>query len=314
MVTNDLEAAFAQISADLSQQYILSYYPADDRGDGRFRTISVRVATRANMRVRARRGYYPRRPNDRFSNNAQPAGLSEPVINQNSAAMQTRAVQIAPAPTDILPALSSSNISTPEKNGDSAPLRSRRKGPTDSGDDPAETSSNVKAASAAESEPVIKGGAVTTIASEPTTSPPKPVASPTPTPSPSAPPSSAASPAASKSTPPASETAKTSQSQTAKPIRDIPFNAGVINGKAISLPKPQYPSNARTMRAEGLVTVEVLLDEEGKVLSAKAVDGNVALRQAAINAARLARFSPTLLAGQPVKVTGVITYKFTLAQ
>jgi Ca-activated chloride channel family protein len=314
MVTNDLEAAFAQISADLSHQYILSYYPADDRGDGRFRTISVRIATRANMRVRARRGYYPRRPNDRFSNNTQPAGLSEPVINQNNAAMQTRAVQRAPAPTDNLPALSSSNISTPEKSGDSAPLRSRRKGPTDSGDDATETGSNVKAVSTVESEPVIKGGAVTTRASEPTAPPPKPVASPTPTPSPSAPPSSAASPAASKSTPPASDTAKTSQSQTAKPIRDVPFNAGVINGKAISLPKPQYPPNARTMRAEGLVTVEVLLDEEGKVLSAKAVDGNAVLRQAAINAARLARFSPTLLAGQPVKVTGVITYKFTLAQ
>ena len=171
---------------------------------------------------------------------------------------------------------------------------------------------NVKAVSAVQSEPVIKGDAVTTRASEPTPSPPKPVASPTPTPSPSAPPSSAASPAASKSTPPASETTKTSQSQTAKPIRDIPFNAGVINGKAISLSKPQYPPNARTMRAEGLVTVEVLLDEEGKVISAKAVDGNAVLRQAAINAARLARFSPTLLAGQPVKVTGVITYKFSL--
>src|SRR5207253_2828854 len=114
--------------------------------------------------------------------------------------------------TDNLPALSSSNISTPEKSGDSAPLRSRRKGPTDSGDDTAETSSNVnvKAVSTVESQPVIKGDVGTTRASEPTPSPPQPVASPTPTPSPSAPPSSAASPAASKSTPPASETAKTS--------------------------------------------------------------------------------------------------------
>jgi hypothetical protein len=67
--TNDLDTAFSQISADLAQQYILSYYPTDERADGRFRTISVRIATRPNMRVRARRGYYPRRPNDRFSYN-----------------------------------------------------------------------------------------------------------------------------------------------------------------------------------------------------------------------------------------------------
>jgi len=68
------------------------------------------------------------------------------------------------------------------------------------------------------------------------------------------------------------------------------------------------------MRVEGTVTVEVLLDEEGKVVSARAADGNTILRQAAVNAARLARFSPTILAGKPVKVAGVIMYKFSLGQ
>lgn len=57
--TADLDKAFAQISADLAQQYVLSYYPTDDRRDGRFRTISLRVTTRPNLRVRARKGYYP---------------------------------------------------------------------------------------------------------------------------------------------------------------------------------------------------------------------------------------------------------------
>jgi TonB family protein len=63
-----------------------------------------------------------------------------------------------------------------------------------------------------------------------------------------------------------------------------------------------------------VVTVEVLLDEQGKVISARALDGNPFLRQAAVNAARLARFSPTILSGQPVKVAGVITYRFNLEQ
>src|SRR5207237_785890 len=59
--TSDLPAAFAHISADLAQQYVLSYYPDDERRDTRFRTISLRITTRPGMRVRARRGYYPRR-------------------------------------------------------------------------------------------------------------------------------------------------------------------------------------------------------------------------------------------------------------
>ena len=56
----DLDAAFAQIAADLAQQYVLSCYASDDQPDGRFRTISLRVLTRPGARVRARRGYYAR--------------------------------------------------------------------------------------------------------------------------------------------------------------------------------------------------------------------------------------------------------------
>jgi Ca-activated chloride channel family protein len=67
--TSDLDVAFAQISADLAQQYVLSYYPNEERRDNLFRTISVRVVTRPNLRVRARKGYYPRKV-ERFSGNA----------------------------------------------------------------------------------------------------------------------------------------------------------------------------------------------------------------------------------------------------
>ncbi len=56
--TDDLDRAFAQVAADLSQQYILSYYPSDEPADGRFRLIAVRVLNKPNVRVRARRGYY----------------------------------------------------------------------------------------------------------------------------------------------------------------------------------------------------------------------------------------------------------------
>jgi Ca-activated chloride channel family protein len=56
----ELSDAFTQIAADLSQQYVLSYYPdsAEPR-DGRFRSFTLNVKTRPNLRVRTRKGYYP---------------------------------------------------------------------------------------------------------------------------------------------------------------------------------------------------------------------------------------------------------------
>jgi Ca-activated chloride channel family protein len=56
--TNELDMAFQQIAADLAHQYVLSYYPGDERRDGRFHVIDLRVRSRKDVRVRARRGYY----------------------------------------------------------------------------------------------------------------------------------------------------------------------------------------------------------------------------------------------------------------
>src|SRR5215213_594934 len=89
-----------------------------------------------------------------------------------------------------------------------------------------------------------------------------------------------------------------------------PISGGVLNGKAISLPKPAYPPIARAAHASGTVVVQVLIDENGSVVSAHAVSGHPLLQGAAVGAARQARFSPTKLSGQPVKVTGVIQYNF----
>ena len=88
------------------------------------------------------------------------------------------------------------------------------------------------------------------------------------------------------------------------------ISGGVLNGKATSLPKPPYPPAARAVRAAGAVSVQVLIDESGSVVSASAVSGHPLLRAAAVQAARGARFSPTMLSGQAVKVSGVITYNF----
>ncbi|HEV2828583.1 MAG TPA: TonB family protein [Pyrinomonadaceae bacterium] len=93
-----------------------------------------------------------------------------------------------------------------------------------------------------------------------------------------------------------------------------PVSGGVLNGTAISLPSPAYPETAKRLRMSGLVTVEVVVDEIGKVISATATSGPMHLREAAVQAALRARFSPTKLSGQPVKVSGMINYKFALSQ
>jgi protein TonB len=88
------------------------------------------------------------------------------------------------------------------------------------------------------------------------------------------------------------------------------ISKGVVNGSAVSLPVPPYPAAARAVRASGAVNVQVEINESGSVTSASAVSGHPLLRRAAEQAARRARFRPTLLSGQAVKVSGVIVYNF----
>jgi TonB family protein len=85
---------------------------------------------------------------------------------------------------------------------------------------------------------------------------------------------------------------------------------GVVNGRAISLPKPEYPGSLRGSRVGGTVNVQVIISEDGHVSSAGAVTGHPDLAENSVKAACKARFTSTLLSGQPVKVSGIITYNF----
>ncbi len=96
------------------------------------------------------------------------------------------------------------------------------------------------------------------------------------------------------------------------PKKPSVVSGGVLNGKAISKPTPTYPAIAKAARQQGTVTVQILVDESGKVVSATAVNGPPLLRQAAVQGAFQTRFSPTTLSGQAVKVSGTITFNFTL--
>jgi len=89
------------------------------------------------------------------------------------------------------------------------------------------------------------------------------------------------------------------------------ISAGALDKRATNLPKPPYPPVARAAKASGPVVVQVTVDENGKVTSAKAVSGHPLLRPAAEAAARQATFLPAIVGGNYVKVSGTITYEFS---
>lgn len=97
---------------------------------------------------------------------------------------------------------------------------------------------------------------------------------------------------------------------TPAPKKPATQSMGVLNGKATSLPKPNYPAAAKAVNAAGQVSVQILIDENGNVVSANAVSGHPLLKASAEAAARNARFSPTMLSGEPIKIKGVIIYNF----
>jgi tetratricopeptide (TPR) repeat protein len=86
----------------------------------------------------------------------------------------------------------------------------------------------------------------------------------------------------------------------------------VVNAKALLLPKPVYPIEARMRRLLGMEKVKIIVDENGDVLSARSVCGKTILGMTSEKAALKAKFSPTFLNGKVIKTSGIITYNFIL--
>lgn len=96
------------------------------------------------------------------------------------------------------------------------------------------------------------------------------------------------------------------------PKNRTPVSIGVVNSKAKTLVTPAYPAAAKMVKAQGAVNVQVVIDEQGNVISAVAASGNPLLRASAVQAAKQSKFTPTLLSNVPVRATGVIIYNFKL--
>jgi TonB family protein len=108
-----------------------------------------------------------------------------------------------------------------------------------------------------------------------------------------------------------SQPQKQQQPETSSQAKAVePTEGGILNSKALNLPAPTYPAEARRVHAFGEVQVKVIVDETGKVISAEAAFGPESLRQAAVDAAKRAKFAPTVVGGVTVKVVGILTYDF----
>jgi TonB family protein len=96
------------------------------------------------------------------------------------------------------------------------------------------------------------------------------------------------------------------------PLLDNPeiVPESVSQSRAITKVKPDYPQAAKKMNATGTVEVEVVISETGFVVEATAISGHLALRSAAVEAARKWVFEPATLYGAPVKVKSVLTFVF----
>jgi TonB family protein len=89
-----------------------------------------------------------------------------------------------------------------------------------------------------------------------------------------------------------------------------PVEMGDLNAKAVTLPKAVYSEEAKRLKVSGKVNVRVVVDENGKVVSALAMNGPAPLREAAETAARGAIFNPSVVDGITVRITGILTFEF----
>jgi TonB family protein len=89
------------------------------------------------------------------------------------------------------------------------------------------------------------------------------------------------------------------------------INVGSLLDRATQKVSPNYPAMAKSAHVTGVVSVYLEVDEKGGVASVNRTDGPQLLRQAAVDAARKWKFKPTVVDGQPVRVSGFINFNFT---
>jgi TonB family protein len=112
-------------------------------------------------------------------------------------------------------------------------------------------------------------------------------------------------------TPVSGDLSQAEEPPAAPPTKDLEMVPESVSlSRAITKVKPTYPPTAKKMNATGAVEVEITISEVGFVVEATAISGHLALRSAAVEAARKWVFKPAILNGEPVRVKSVLTFVF----
>jgi TonB family protein len=118
-------------------------------------------------------------------------------------------------------------------------------------------------------------------------------------------------PTASESSPATGSSPANASANSSAGDDQFPLTGGPLAGTELNLPKPQYPSSAKSKGISGTISVVVRVNRAGKVISWRTGEGDSQLRAAALKAAKQATFSPAKLPGKG-EVVGTITYSFKL--
>ena len=97
-------------------------------------------------------------------------------------------------------------------------------------------------------------------------------------------------------------------------LQRVPVTSTIEAAKLISRVQPVYPSLAIQARIQGNVVLHAIIGREGEVSELQVLSGHPLLVNAALDAVRQWRYSPTLLNGQAVEVETTITVSFVLGQ
>jgi periplasmic protein TonB len=270
--------------------------------------------------VRARRGYYPRQtqlsaaPQYNYEQVLQPAPVNTtPPSAGPSIGLQPQPATLRASAPATGPSYGSKNLNPDD---DAAVDKSTARAPSANtervrNDAAPPVTSEVARPPEPQPEARIEVAATVTPLPAPPAATPQPTPAPIPTPMPATEATAQKPPPQPVPSQPKSDAPKTTGAAQATPQPQAPISGGVLNARALKLPKPLFPETARRMRVSGTVNVEVTVDESGKVITARATSGHILLREAAVSAAREARFTPAVLHDKPVQVLGVIVYNFS---
>ena len=95
-------------------------------------------------------------------------------------------------------------------------------------------------------------------------------------------------------------------------VQKVRVSQGVLQGNAISQPKPVYPPIAKSARISGSVVLAATISKNGSIENLRLVSGHPMLVPAAMDAVKQWRYRPYMLNGEPVEVETSITVNFNL--